>query len=74
MLQVYDRVLSRGSHSTQAMFTILMGFLLVAMGGFLGTCPSVSFSLCFTPGRHVLRPALGGGTTGTTHLVLSPLE
>lgn len=34
MLQVYDRVVSSGSHSTLAMLTILMVALLCAMGGF----------------------------------------
>jgi len=34
MLQVYDRVMSSGSLSTLAMLTIIMVFLLMAMGGF----------------------------------------
>ena len=34
MLQVYDRVLSSGSLSTLAMLTLLMVFLMTAMGGF----------------------------------------
>jgi ATP-binding cassette subfamily C protein EexD len=34
MLQVYDRVLSSGSYSTLGTLTIMMAFLLVAMGGF----------------------------------------
>lgn len=34
MLQVYDRVLSSGSYSTLGMLTLLMAFLLIALGGF----------------------------------------
>lgn len=34
MLQVYDRVISSGSYSTLAMLTVLMVFLIIAMGGF----------------------------------------
>lgn len=34
MLQVYDRVMSSGSLSTLAMLSIIMVFLLMAMGGF----------------------------------------
>jgi len=34
MLQVYDRVLASGSYSTLGALTILMVFLLIAMGGF----------------------------------------
>jgi len=34
MLQVYDRVISSGSLSTLTMLTLLMVFLLMAMGGF----------------------------------------
>jgi ATP-binding cassette, subfamily C, bacterial EexD len=34
MLQVYDRVISSGSLSTLSMLTLLMVFLLLAMGGF----------------------------------------
>lgn len=34
MLQVYDRVISSGSLSTLTMLTLLMAFLMIAMGGF----------------------------------------
>lgn len=34
MLQVYDRVISSGSYSTLGMLTLLMVFLVMAMGGF----------------------------------------
>lgn len=34
MLQIYDRVMASGSHSTLAMLTLLMVFLFLAMGGF----------------------------------------